>query len=170
MSVLTWCVTVAVRCLVAAGVWWAVSEGDLSMAGYGAVAVVLCVLVSLVAWRPQPISPRGWLGRSVAAIRLFGWFVGRSIVGGTDVALRAIRRSVRVEPGFVDYTLRLDSAAARVAVVDLVNLMPGSLSTEMVGDQVRIHVIDVALPVARTLADLERRLAAVIGVSLPDDP
>lgn len=163
MGGVSWSVTLMARAALFGVVWWAVSEGDGSMAGYGVVAVAGAVGVSLLMWRPGTIRPRSWGARSVAALRLSGWFLWRSVVGGTDVALRAARRSVDVDPGFVEYRLRIASRAGRIAVIDLLNLMPGSLSTELVGDVVRIHVIDVDLSVTQTVEELEKRVAAVIG-------
>lgn len=163
MTAVSWSVALVARTAGFALAWWAVSEGDLSMARYGAVAVVIAVAVSLLMWRPGTIAPRTWSARSLAGVRLFGWFLWRSVVGGSDVALRAVRRPVDIAPGFVEHRLRIASPAGRVAVGDLLNLMPGSLSTELVGERVRIHVIDVDLPVARTVEELEERVAAVIG-------
>lgn len=162
MSVSSWVIALLVRILGFGLLWWIITEGDVSVASYGLAAVALGVVVSLATWPPRPAAPRSWMPRGFAAARLAGWFLWRSAVGGADVARRSVGRPVDVDPGMLEYRWRMSSSAGRVAVINLLNLLPGSLAVELLEDRVRVHVIDVAMPVEDMLMTLEDRVAAVL--------
>lgn len=169
-TVRAWLVALLARTVLLAALWWALVEGDAGMYVYGLVLVPLAVAVSLIASRPRAEPSAGSLpGRAVAAVTLVAWFLGRSVVGGVDVARRALARPVDLEPGFVEHRLRLPAGAARVLVVQLMNLMPGSLSAELDDDRVLLHSLHTELPVLEQIEELESRIARVLGRRL-DDP
>lgn len=144
--------------------WWALSEGDPGMWTYGAVIAPLATLASFFLVRPAP--PRiGPVRRTVAMVRLGGWFLWQSFLGGVDVARRAARRPVDVNPGLVEYRIGLASAAGRVAVADLVTLMPGTLAVDLEDNVLHVHVLDSAAATTNQLAELEARVARVVGRS-----
>lgn len=147
--------------------WWALTEGDHSTWRYAAVIVPAAVAVSMAILPPR--TPRaGRMRRAVAAARLAGWFLWRSVQGGADVASRAVRPRLRIDPGFVSHRFRLPPGPARIAVIDLMNLMPGSLSVRVQGDALLLHVVDTSMPVRDTIVTLEENVAAVVGVDLPE--
>lgn len=158
----SWWATVVLRLLLGTGGWWAITEADGSMAGYGLAAVPLAVAVSVLVLPPSRSRGR-WGSRAAAFAALLGWFLTRSVTGAVDVSRRALTRRVDLDPGFVTHRFTSRSVGVRVAVVDLMNLMPGSLSARLDGDVLELHVLDVAMPVPETVAELERRVAAVAG-------
>ncbi len=91
-------------------------------------------------------------------VPLFFW---ESFKGGIDVARRVIGPRLRVDPGLVDYRLGLTLPSARVFFVDLVSLLPGTLSADMQGDMLRVHVLDLSVDPAGDLRRLERLVAAI---------
>lgn len=155
------------RLLAGAVLWWALSEGDGATAPYGLVAVPLAVAVSVALLPPRrPAVP---LHRRLPAVAgLAGWFLVRSVLGGVDVARRAVSRPVDLEPGLVEHRLSLPAGLARVLVADLTSLLPGTLSVELEGDLLVVHVLDEQQPVARQLVELERRVAAAVVGTAPD--
>ncbi|WP_307448940.1 Na+/H+ antiporter subunit E [Microbacterium proteolyticum] len=168
-------VSLLVRLAVVAVLWLAVTELAPSALGYGLVGVPVVVAATYV------LAPRrdggvrgvdaGSVGRGVVARRvrgilvvvgLAGWVLWRSVVGGIDVARRAVRLPrPDIDPRWTTYETRLRSRGARVALALVMNLMPGSLSARLDGTRLDVHVIDPALDVHRAIADLEGRLARV---------
>jgi multicomponent Na+:H+ antiporter subunit E len=66
----------------------------------------------------------------------------------------------------IRYRVRLASESAVVLFVNVISLMPGTLSTRLEGGIVRVHALDRGLPIARQLARLEQRIAAIYGQRL----
>ncbi len=142
--------------------WWAVSEGDPSMRGYG---VVLVAAVTAVTFALAPARRRSLrlAHRAVPTLSLAGWFLWRSVLGGADVALRAVRRPVRTDPVVLEHRLSLPPGAPRVVCATLSSLMPGALSVHLADDVLVLHVIDRALPAREQVDALQRRIAAVLS-------
>lgn len=163
-------VSLLVRLCCVAVLWLAATELAPSALGYGLVAVPLVVAVTyvLVPRRPrgEDDSPRppGVIARRgrgiLILIGLAGWVLWRSVVGGVDVARRAVRLPrADIDPRWSVYETRLRSRGARVALALVMNLMPGSLSARLDGTRLDVHVIDPALDVHGSIAELEGRLA-----------
>ncbi|HLS14909.1 MAG TPA: Na+/H+ antiporter subunit E [Beutenbergiaceae bacterium] len=196
MSNQMWSIALAlpVRLAVFSMLWWVLTEGEGSTWTYAIAVVPLAVLVSLVFLPPRrrDIDRRdtgqgssrsadsadsadgagsagrgGWGQRAVAVVVLTGWFLWQSVQGAVDIAERSLRRPVRIDPGFVTYRWRLPAGAGRIAVMDLLNLMPGSLSVRAEEQVVVVHVVDTAMPVTERLQTLESKVAAVTGQRLP---
>lgn len=123
-----------------AAVWWVLIEGQLSYAVYALVAVPAAVALSLVLSPPRPGPWRFGPARAWAAVTLTGWVVYRALLGGADVALRAISRTPggRTDPQVVTVPLRLTGTAQAFAL-GVFNLMPGTLvqGTEVQGTEVK---------------------------------
>ncbi len=91
-------------------------------------------------------------------VPLFFW---ESFKGGIDVARRVVGPRLDVEPGFFDYRLELTLPSARVFFVDVVSLLPGTLSADMHGDTLRVHALDRSVDTAGELRRLECHVAAI---------
>lgn len=96
-------------------------------------------------------------------VRQFPGFLWRSLLGGLDVASRALRPSMPLAPGWIRYRTRLPEGAARVALGSQLSLMPGTLAAGSDGDELLIHCLDTRADVQRAIAQEERRLAALGG-------
>lgn len=152
------------RAVLFALVWWILAEGTTSSWSFGVLFVVLASVVSL-----QLTPRRGWKLHPLGAASFVGFFLWNSIVSGVDVALRAVRPSMPMYPGFVTYQLRLPGDAARVLLANTISMLPGTLSSELSGDSVVIHVLDCTLPVAEETRKVEERIADALGVELIEE-
>ncbi|EOM74314.1 cation transporter [Rhodococcus rhodnii] len=162
MSALRLLASVLLRIAGFGAVWWALAEGDASMFSYGVVIVPVAVAISL--WLVPPTTPAVPLPRRVVALgALGGWFLWQSLLGGIDVARRSIRRPVGVDPHVIEYRIGLTSPAARVALADLNALMPGTLSVDLDGDVLHVHVLGHDIDARGQIARLEQRIARVTG-------
>lgn len=141
--------------------WWVLSEGDSSSWLFG---VPFAVLAS---WASLRLTPqRGWRIRPLGVLRFAAFFAYHSVAGGVDVALRALRPSMPLVPGFVTYPVRLGTDSARVLLADTVSLLPGTLSSGFEGDSLVLHVLDCDLPVFEDVRRVEERIASALGLEL----
>jgi len=153
------------RAAVFAVVWWVVVEGDPSGWVFGVPFVALATLASI------KLTPtREWRLSPLGTLRYAWYFIHQSLLGGIDVALRAIRPSMPIDPELVQYRMRLEPEHARVLFADTVSLLPGTLSTGFEGDWLTMHVIDCGLPVEQSLRDVEERVADLFGLDLSGRP
>lgn len=149
------------RAAVYAVVLWIVAEGDL--AGW----MFLLPIAALVGTLDAAASGwRIWRVRPLAAARLAGYFIVQSVRAGVDVALRALRPSLPIDPGMTLFALRLTDPASRVLFANVVSLLPGTLAVRLDGERLHLHVLDAGVAVEPGLRELERRVAALHGTAL----
>lgn len=134
--------------------------------GDALLPIALATMAAAVAARRLPRSDRPAL-RVVPLLRFLPYFIGQSVRGGMDVALRALRGRRAVAPGFIVYRTGIRSPGVRVFFVNAVSLLPGTFSAELRGERVLVHTLDEGLPVHDRLLDLERRIRAVFGEDGP---
>lgn len=140
--------------------WFVLSEGDTASWTVGVPAVAVGAALSCLLPRPSPwrVTPAGALGFSV-------YFVRHAFRGAWDVAMRALGPGRHVEPGFVDYDVRLPPGPARTFFLNAITLLPGTLTANLVSELARVHVIDTRQPNHADLALLETRVARLFGCS-----
>lgn len=142
--------------------WLVIAEGDLGSLVIGAPLSLVAAGVSVVL-RPQPFAAR----ISLAGLaRFVAYFAVQSVKGGIDVALRAYRPAMPLDPACVTYPLRLADPFQRVLFSTVVSLLPGTLSAAFQQDTLVVHALDRTQPVTESLADLEHRIADLFGSSL----
>jgi multicomponent Na+:H+ antiporter subunit E len=150
------------RAALFAALWWVLVEG--SLRGWPLTLLTLGAAV----WTSTALLPPGrWRIRPAGLLRFLPFFLWESVRGGIDVAGRALHPRLPVRPREVVYPLRLPPGPARVFFAGAVGLFPGTLSTELQPDHVRVHTLDERLPVADTLRQLEERVADLFGEALP---
>lgn len=164
------------RGLALAALWWVLVGGRAGYAVYGLVSVPLALAVSL--WLvparrgvrgPRPLLPWAQVMPRVGGVLvLVGWYAGQVVAGGVDVARRLLRREPDVAPVVRRSRFHLPPGPARQLAVGMYGLMPGAVVSETDGDQVWLHSLDAAMdPEGQWLA-LERRIARAAGLQLTD--
>lgn len=154
---------VAGRTAILAGVWWVLAEGTGTGWGMGVAAVAIAVGVTLWLQPPGRLAPRL---RAVPAFAV--WFVRHSVAGGVDVARRAVRRSVDLDPAVLVLPVRLPEGWPRVVLADVVSLLPGTLAVSLRSGRLELHVLDATRPVARDVRGVEERVARLFGITLEE--
>jgi multicomponent Na+:H+ antiporter subunit E len=140
--------------------WWVLSGGEPHSWLIGAPAVVLGVALG---WSLTGASQ--WDLRLSGLLRFAGYFIRQSFLGGLDVAFRALHPKLPLKPELVQYRLSLPEEAHRVLLANTASLLPGSLSAQLEGSMLTLHVLDVS--VLDDLPALERRVAQLFAVTLP---
>jgi multicomponent Na+:H+ antiporter subunit E len=133
--------------------WWAFAEGS----WYGLPIAIVGVAASFAA--SLTIAPHPMRLRLSAVPGFIPFFVWQSVRGGVDVALRALKPSLPIAPGFYAHRLGVREGAPRVVMTALVSVFPGTLSAALDGDVLRVHVLDRTMNVEGSLALLERRVS-----------
>jgi multicomponent Na+:H+ antiporter subunit E len=153
---------VPMRALVLAGGWWALTEGDPAGLAFGVVVVLLALFVSVCL--PSPPPPRWNLP---GLLRLGFAFLTGSLHSGLDVARRALAPGVPLSPAIVRYALRLPQGPARNLLMGTLSLMPGTLSANLDGHHLEVHVlVDKGDETVRQLQELEALVARALGAPL----
>lgn len=127
--------------------------------GFGVIAVVAATLAGL-SFAPLPASLYSLSGLG----RFLLYFVQESLRGGIDVAWRALHPSLPLEPTWLKYPLSLPQGQARTLFISTVNLLPGTLSAELEGDDLLIHALIDDPGTLAELAQLEMRVAALFAM------
>lgn len=156
-----WTITSFKVLVICAGLWWVISDGEVSSWIIGVPAVLVA---TWAAWR---FGSRTSIRLSARGLpRLVAFFLVGSIRGGVDVARRVLSPRLPLKPGFIQYQMRLDGNPARVFFVDCTNLLPGTLAADLRGDQVEVHVLSLDQDHVRELEKLEAVVASLFSQTL----
>jgi multicomponent Na+:H+ antiporter subunit E len=99
-------------------------------------------------------------------ILLLPRFLKGSILGGVDVARRALAPSMPINPGWMTQSTSLPGAARVVLGAEL-SLMPGTLSAGTHEEHLLVHVLDSNVGIGRIIDIEEAALASIMGLSVP---
>ncbi len=141
---------------------WAVLLGDQpgswvlgAPAILGGVALAATVPAAPRASGPRlRLSPRG-------SLRFAGWFARHSVRGASDVAWRACQPRLPIAPGFRTHVTALPAGAPRTLFANCITLLPGTLTADIDGATLTIHMLDRRQDLAADLGALEARVAAI---------
>jgi multicomponent Na+:H+ antiporter subunit E len=139
-----------------AALWGLLSGGEFDswLIGVPSVAAAFLVRQRLRPFAARKVSIPG-------AVRYLIAFFKVSFVSGLDVALRAFHPRLPLNPGLIEYAMRLRSPAEILLLAGTVNLQPGTLSADLDGERLTVHALDVAAPIVSELRRLEEQVAAI---------
>jgi multicomponent Na+:H+ antiporter subunit E len=150
----------AVTLILLALLWGGLTGWRLDALVFGLPAVLAGAMVTLI----LPAAPLWRLSlRGAAAFVL--WFAVQSFRGAVDVAWRAFAPGLPLRPGFRSHPLTLPQGAPRILFLNSITLLPGTLSADIKGDEVLIHMLDTRADLAADLAQLEIRIRALFALS-----
>ena len=141
-------------------VWWVLVGGEMASWWIGVPAVLLAAAASIALLSPVTLV---WY----ELFRFVPFFLIRSLLGGVDVAWRALHPSMPISPHLIEYPIQLPSGLPCVFMANTVSLLPGTLSTELGSRCLKVHVLNGRKDVLSELETLEQRVAALFGTSLP---
>jgi multicomponent Na+:H+ antiporter subunit E len=141
---------------------WAILGGGTGW-GIGIPVIVIATVAS-----PRVSPSRRW---SVAGLaRFLPYFIWNSLLGGFDVAARALNPALPVDPALLRYEMRLETTTARVLMANTVTLLPGTLSADLQGNVLQVHVLNASGAVTDMLDKLERRVGDLVRQPLEAKP
>jgi len=156
-----WVTSFATRGLMLSFVWLLLSGSGGAGALLTGVGVVAAATVASL--RIAPPTPGRRLHLRGTA-RFVPYFVWHSLRGGADVALRALHPRLPLEPRLETFAMGLEGSSARTFFVNVVSLLPGTLSVDVTGgDRLLVHVIGGGGAAEERLRTLERRVGDIFG-------
>lgn len=141
--------------------WWALTDGRTDSWGVGAVSILGAVALSLNLLPPVPT----YVSR-IGLLRFLLFFIVQSLRGSTQVAWFALRPRPALRPGIHEIALRLPEGIGRVLLANTLSLLPGTLSVELEGNHLSLHVLDVEAPTRAQVRRAETRVAHMLGLDL----
>jgi multicomponent Na+:H+ antiporter subunit E len=150
------------RFLLFALIWWLLTEGQSDAWGMGVWLVLIAATLSM-----SLASPPGW--SLIGMLGFIPFFARYSLIGGVDVARRAFSRRMALQPAIIEYPLTLRLPQARLFMVGVISLLPGTLTAEVQDDKLWIHVLDQGNDIHSELEILERRVASLFLHEQPID-
>lgn len=140
-------------------IWWILTAGVASSWWIGVPAVLLAIAASIALIPPVPLIWYGFL-------RFAPFFLTRSLLGGADVAWRAVHPGMPIAPVLIAYPLRLPPGLPQVFMTNTVSLLPGTLSAALEQSVLKIHVLDSRGDFMAELVVVEQHVARLFGISL----
>jgi multicomponent Na+:H+ antiporter subunit E len=101
--------------------------------------------------------------RLAGVFGFLGFFLWNSIRGGIQVAGMALRGRAALQPALIELPVSLPSGGARILLINVLGLMPGTVGVDLNDAGLRLHVLDERLPVAAEARALELAIAALFG-------
>jgi multicomponent Na+:H+ antiporter subunit E len=145
------------RFLALALAWLALTGADSGAWLVGMLAAAASTGLSL-----HLLPPRQGL-RLWAVCRMAPGFLWRSVLGGTDVAWRALHPRLPLRPGWRLLHTALPAGGQRVTLGGEISLLPGTLVAGTRGDDLLVHCLDLDLALDDDFLDAEREIAACNG-------
>lgn len=138
--------------------WWILAEGRLDGWLLGGIAVAAASWASIKLLPPgtQPLRLAG----SVGFLHFFLW---NSLLGGVQVARMALLGRTALQPAIIELAVALPPGGARILLVNVLGLMPGTLGVDLDDASLRLHVLDERLPVVAETRALEAVIAKMFG-------
>lgn len=150
------------RAAILALLWWLLTHGDSGSWAIGVPAVAAAAALSLV------LAPGRLRRPSLPRLPAFVlYFLRESVAGGVDVVRRALDPAMPLAPAFVTVSVARLEPGQRLIFAVLVSLMPGTLSARLDDDTLRVHALDLRLPIEDNLDRLQTALADLFGVARP---
>lgn len=82
-----------------------------------------------------------WVARTLIGTRLLGRFGAEMVMSNLAQARLILSRKMPIDPHWIDFRTRLQTPSARVFLGALVSMTPGTLTCDLEGDVLRIHVL-----------------------------
>jgi multicomponent Na+:H+ antiporter subunit E len=141
--------------------WWVLTGGHTASWIVGIPVVVLATGASL-GFQSHEL----WKWRLAGLARFFPVFVWQSLRAGFQVAILAFHPRCPLAPGLLTYHLRLPVGPSRIFFMNTMSLSPGSVSADLKGDRLIIHVLDEQFLDREEWQSLESLVADLFGVQL----
>lgn len=147
--------------------WLVLAQWQLSSLIVGVVFIVVASLLSLyLAPVLPPINAHKTPSYKVLRKRcsFFIYFFSQSLRGGWDIAILALTPKLHVSPGVVQYQTALSSESQLFTFIQVLSLLPGTVSASRNGRTLSIHVLDLNSYSRSDIDDCQQKVADLVGV------
>jgi multicomponent Na+:H+ antiporter subunit E len=103
-------------------------------------------------------SERPYRWRPLRLVGFVGFFLAESFRGGVDVASRALRPEMPIQPAFRWFRHGLPAGQPRTLLVSILSLLPGTLSADLVDDGATLVVHTLTTGASASVERLQARI------------
>lgn len=135
--------------------WVALSGARDWAFGVAAIAAALIVSQALAPLPAMHISPAG-------LVRFVAFFIHGSMLGGADVARRALSPRMPLEVHAHWHAFAVPPGPPRAVLIGVISLLPGTLSVRLQGSALLVH--SIAGDSGATIREVEQRVAGLFGL------
>ena len=141
--------------------WVVLTGSDLRNPIVAGSTIAIAAMMGVALSEPRPRL------RLLAALRFIPFFLRESIVGGWDVATRAVKGRAALSPGLVRFRMRLEPGSAPATfLTGVVSLIPGTLCCDVQAGFLLVHVVDLDQDNHGRVRKIEEQVARLFGASL----
>ena len=123
-------------------VWGLLTGWQQSSLGVGIVFIFTASLLSLYL-APQQRKTKQWLKSPLSLLSFLLYFAVQSLRGGWNIAKLALTPKPKLSPGFVKYHTDLANESQVFTFMQVLSLLPGTVSAKQNGRELTIHVLDL---------------------------
>lgn len=141
--------------------WWSLVESTFSSWLIGIIVVPFATWLNITLYRNNNQKAESTANfRFVGLLKFLPFFAWQSLRGGCQTALLAL--SSRIAPAeFIEFETFLGSRREKILFMHIISLMPGSVSANINGQIIRIHILDINQYSEDGLRDCEQRLSRI---------
>jgi multicomponent Na+:H+ antiporter subunit E len=143
-------------------VWMLLTGWQPSSWGVGAVFVITASLLSLYL-APKHSQTEQRLIAPAKLLSFCCYFFIQSLRGGWDTAKLALTAKPKLSPGVIRYPMKLVNASQVFTFMQVLSLLPGTVSAELNGNELTIHVLDLNSLNRAEIDDCYRRVSELFG-------
>lgn len=141
------------RTAIFAALWVVLTGGSVAALPYGAAAALAAGGLSLRLYPAELPGVQAW-----RVARFLPRFLVQGVLGGLDVARRAIDPRLPISPGWVSVPLTSRHEAANVLLGGVVSILPGTLAAGPGDGMMEVHVLHLPGFTPADLSADERRI------------
>lgn len=105
--------------------------------------------------------------RFLGCLAFIPYFAWQSLRGGWDVAKYALHSNKSVNGGFYRHQTTLPRGLARLVFIQVLSLLPGTVSAGQRDDEILVHVLDVEALEVDDIRECERRVSLLFSLPEP---
>ena len=137
--------------------WLLLTEWQISSLFVGAIFIIGASLLSFYLAPTQRPTTQP-LKNSAKALSFLFYFAVQSLRGGWDIAKLALKPKLEISPGFFIYRTSLSNESQLFTFMQVLSLLPGTVSAGREGRELSIHVLDLASFNRSDIEDCQRRV------------
>ncbi|MFQ3246800.1 MAG: multicomponent Na+:H+ antiporter subunit E [Arenicella sp.] len=142
--------------------WGLLVRFDQGSLGVGVAFILAASLLSLYLAQQQR-KTKQWLRSPVSLLSFIVYFAVQSLRGGWEIAKLALSHKLRLSPGFVKYHTNLATESQVFTFMQILSLLPGTVSARQHGRELTIHVMNMETFDAAEIDDCQMRIKKLLG-------
>ena len=152
-------------CLLLTGFWFLLVDGELDSLLVGVFFIPMSIFVAIKLSAKTDNGARGFHVKLMKVPKFIVFFLYQSVKGGTDTARRVFSLNMKLQPEFVHYSIKLLPVGLPINLfMNVVSLLPGSVSVIRAPDGVLVHVLTVTNSTVAELYQCECMVSELFGL------